>query len=515
MATTIDISAAATARKSRARKPTKTTLDSFPSPEAEEVTPIELQDITAHYSKIYGSEVVEDRAIPDFRDGLKPVHRAALWAMYVNKIHHNTQHKKAARTVGDIIGKYHPHGDTAAFGAMVTITNYVMPNLIDGKGNWGNHVNNAAHYRYVEARLSEFTDKFLLDKDYLAVVPMVENFDGTETWPLFLPALLPVQLLVGSPPAPAYGISAGTPSFKIKGVAKLVSLALAGKEITPQMCLKYLELNQRFGGICTSSDAEYLELYSTGKGSLRFVPDIVASEDQKLISVMSCCPGGFQTEKSINSSLEKIAGFPAVARVTDSSGRGGGKYGIKYNIALKRVSDDVYDDTFDKIEKAVSGSMSYHIGYTHRKRTETTFGRMNIPKFIHTWVKYRISLELAVLRYLITVEQKKLERQRLLLWGTDHIDDIALALKDRTLGPKKRLMKLWPDKSEEFVGEILKLQVQQLARLERSKVLEKIKEIQQQITALTADQKQPAVRVLRTFDSTVAAYCNKTSDRLE
>ena len=509
----IDVSGGDVKRPRGSRKtPSGNTLALVPN--AADVENIELQDLVAAYSKDYGEYVVGNRAIPDFRDGLKPVHRAALWVLHTNNMKAGTAYKKSAKVVGDIIGKYHPHGDTAAYDAMVTIANGVMPNLIDGKGNWGSHVDNAAAYRYTECRLSKFADTFLLDKDYLSVVPMVENFDGTESWPLFLPATLPIQLLVGSSGI-AYGVAASTPSFKLKGVAKLVELALKNKKITPALCKKYLEVHNRYGGECLATDEDFEALYSTGKGSLRFVAEIVAPDDCKSILIESCAPG-FSSQKSIDNTLEKIAKLEGVASVSDQGGRNAGTYGIRYNVKLKRLSEDRYNDTYEKIEKLVSGSASYEIGYTHRKKEHNKFGRMSVCEFVQNWTKYRVGLERAVIKYLISVERDKLSRQQLLLWGVDHIDDIAAALKDRKNGPKAYLLKKWPDKDEQFVNDILQLKVHQLAALERGAILEKIKEIKAEIAHLKQDFQEPAARVLRTFSSKIndyLTYAKKNPDR--
>lgn len=479
------------------------------TPKARVLEEYQLQQLTADYSKAYGAYVVEERAIPDFRDGLKPVHRAALWAMYTNHMHHNSAFKKSARVVGEVIGKYHPHGDTAAYGAIVTIANNTMPNLIQGQGNWGSHVDNAAAQRYTECRLSKFSDLFLLDKTYLKVVPMVPNFDGSETMPLFLPALLPVQLLCGSPTMPAYGISAGTPSFHIEGIAKLVEASLKGKEITAKACAKHLHTHFRYGGELLSGPEDMLSLMSTGKGSLKFQPNFTVEGDYKEIHINSCCPG-FSSQGSIDKTLEKIAAIDGVSGVRDDGDGKAGTYGIRYVIKLKRMSEDKLDTTFDKIEKLLSGSMNWHIGFTHRKKDSVTFGRSNVPKFIKRWVKYRINLETAVLKYLISEERKKLARQELLLWGTQHIDDIAAALKDRKNGPHKHLAKKWKDKDEEFISEILKLQVYRLAALEVSEIKNRMSEIKTEIKALKLDLKDPASRILRDFRTKVNAYIKET-----
>ncbi|MEG0374173.1 MAG: DNA gyrase subunit A [Raoultibacter sp.] len=188
-----------------------------------------LADYTRRALFQYGSYVVEDRAIADYRDGLKPVHRALLWSLSDLGLRPGGAFKKSARTVGDALGKYHPHGDAACYGAMVTIANTVPP-AVAGQGNWGDPVAPAAAMRYTEAKMSKFAGSFLLDPDYLEVTPMVDNFSNDMKLPLYLPALLPYMLFNGSVPAPAYGVKCGNPSFSFTSVAKVVCDMLNGKE---------------------------------------------------------------------------------------------------------------------------------------------------------------------------------------------------------------------------------------------------------------------------------------------
>jgi len=131
---------------------------------------------------IYGRKTIEDRAIPDLRDGLKPVQRRILWAM--KNLGHPEQYRKAARIVGDTMGNYHPHGDLAIYGALVTMANFSTP-FVDGQGNWGNPAtgDNAASMRYTECRLTAFSLTYLLDPEYLEVTELVPNYGGDRRFP--------------------------------------------------------------------------------------------------------------------------------------------------------------------------------------------------------------------------------------------------------------------------------------------------------------------------------------------
>lgn len=464
-----------------------------------EVVDTQIEDFTEGALMEYGSHVVENRAIPDFRDGLKPVHRAILWTMFDLNLYHNKPYKKAARTVGDVIGRFHPHGDQSAYGAMVTIVNTNIP-LIDGFGGWGDHVDGAAAQRYTEARLSKFSDQFLLDPEYLAVVPKVKNFSNDAEWPRFLPAKLPVQLLVGSPTVPAYGIRAGNPSFALEGVVKLIKMAIKGKTITPELCHKHLQIQLRYGGNCVATDEDMLEFYRTGHGNLEFEPDHELNYQKKEFRILSTCPGRFASSTTINSALTKIGELKGVKWAGDRSSAGVGKYNICYAATFGRVSEDEMYELGKEILKIVSGRGPYELGWTHRKADDTSFAQGGYDKFINIWSKYRISLEMAVIKNRIKVENKNLARQELLEWAVKNRELIFDAVRSKKIHPVQALMKSGKVE-EEFAAEALALQILRLAGLDLSKIKEKQKEILQVIKELKADLKDPTNRLIAQLDA--------------
>lgn len=459
----------------------------------------------------YGSHVVENRAIPDYRDGLKPVHRAILWSMYQLGLHYNDPYKKAARTVGDVIGKYHPHGDQACYDAMVTIANS-LPNLVDGFGNWGRHDSNAAAMRYTEARLSEFSDKFILDPKYLAVVPYVKNFSNDAEWPLFFPAKLPVILLTGTVRAPAFGVAVGMPSFKLKGVLKAVKRCLQGEKITSKWLAKNLEVNSKYGGRIVSTFDEILEVYKTGRGSIRFVCETRFDRHRRELYIESCSPA-FGSQNTIEKKLVKLRDLPGIKEINDDSAAGVGNYNIRYTISFKKNLDDhLLEPLISKIEKELTGALQFNIGYTRRNKDGSAdFGEVNVAGMLEKWCEFRVKLESAVLKKLIADEEKKYQHQEMLQFAVDHLEDIFQALKSKK-DPDQMLMKKWK-KPAEFVKSILDLQARRLAKLELNDILAKQKEIKKTIKSLQADQKAPADRVLRQLDE-VDAYIKKTKDKL-
>src|ERR1019366_8050716 len=326
-------------------------------------------------TKIYGTEVIEQRAIPDFRDGLKPVHRMVLWAAYKLGLHNSGGFKKAARTVGEVIGKYHPHGDKSAYDAMVGMAgtkvqgrakgwfrrNCSVP-LIEGQGNWGNFIDSAAAMRYTESKLSKFSDLFMLDPDYLAVMDYVPNYDDSEKVPVLLPAKLPVVLLNGYSSI-AVAVAASSPPFHIDGVTKLTIMALNGEELTPKIVTTLLEPSFPYGGTCVSPKKDLYQIVKYGKGSLYFVPSHTVDERNKIMTFTSACPG-LSSPKTVESFLNKMAGVREVGSVSDETD----KRGPIFSAAAKRgTSTAAFESMVDQCWDIAVRSDSYDVGITIRQ----------------------------------------------------------------------------------------------------------------------------------------------------
>ena len=167
---------------------------------AKEIIPINLEDEMRQSYLDYAMSVIVGRALPDVRDGLKPVHRRVLYAMNVLGNDWNKSYKKSARIVGDVIGKYHPHGDTAVYDTMVRMAQDFSMRymLIDGQGNFGSvDGDSPAAMRYTEVRMAKLAHEMLADLDK-KTVDFVENYDGSESEPTVLPARVPALLVNGS-----------------------------------------------------------------------------------------------------------------------------------------------------------------------------------------------------------------------------------------------------------------------------------------------------------------------------
>ncbi len=220
----------------------------------------------------YALSVITARAIPDVRDGLKPVARRILFTMFHElRLRHDARHRKSAKVVGDVIGKYHPHGDTAVYDAMVRLAqDFVMrATLVDGQGNFGSiDGDRAAAYRYTEARLTEIADQLLTELPKDTVVHK-DNFDGTGTEPVVLPARFP-HLLVNGGTGIAVGMATSIPPHNLGEVIKATIALVDDPTLTVRQLLKYVKgPDFPTGGELVATRTDIGNVYESGKGTFK------------------------------------------------------------------------------------------------------------------------------------------------------------------------------------------------------------------------------------------------------
>ena len=223
----------------------------------------------SYYS--YAMSTILSRSLPDVRDGLKPVHRRLLFAMLQLKLDFRSGFKKCARVVGDVIGKYHPHGDTAVYDAMVRLAQVFSLRypLIDGQGNFGSiDGDNPAAMRYTEAKLTKIANLLLQDIEY-DTVKFHDNYDGSEKEPEVLPANFP-NLLANGTEGIAVGMSTSIPAHNINELCSALELLLDSPACSIEEIMKHI-LGPDFatGGIIIDSQENILQAYTCGKGSVK------------------------------------------------------------------------------------------------------------------------------------------------------------------------------------------------------------------------------------------------------
>ena len=285
----------------------------------------------------YAMSVIVSRALPDVRDGMKPVHRRILYAMHQLGNYSDRPHKKSARIVGDVIGKYHPHGDTAVYEAMVRMAqnfSYRYP-LVDGHGNFGSvDGDGAAAMRYTEARMSKLTVELLRDLDK-NTVDFVDNYDGSEKEPAVLPCRYP-NLLVNGTSGIAVGMATNIPPHNLGETIDAIMAIIKNPDIPIEELLNYISAPDFPTGGIIMGTQQAKRAYLTGMGTVtvRAKTEIVKLKNNKQEIIIKEIP--YQVNKTrLIERIAEIANSKIIEGVTDLRDESSRK-GIKVVIELKK-----------------------------------------------------------------------------------------------------------------------------------------------------------------------------------
>jgi len=287
----------------------------------------------------YAEYVIRERAIPDVRDGLKPVHRRILWAMWEGGYKSTSPYRKSARVVGDCMGKYHPHGDSSIYSAMARLAQPFSLNqiLVDGQGNFGSVDNpTPAAYRYTEARLSKFSEAVYFADIEESTIDFIDNYDGLEKEPSVLPTRIPMILLT-APSGIAVGMATDIPPHNLNEVCDATLAYLSDPNIDVKSLLAFIQSpDVPLGGLIRIDGCK--DAYETGHGSFpyRVVAEFESEGNQKSIVIKSIpyssCKDDIVREIAMAVNEDKISG---IKEVRDEST----KHGIRICVEVAARSD--------------------------------------------------------------------------------------------------------------------------------------------------------------------------------
>lgn len=397
----------------------------------------ESQIIRTEYSDVmkksyidYAMSVIVSRALPDVRDGLKPVQRRTLYDMHELGIKWDKPYRKCARIVGDTMGKYHPHGDSSIYEALVVMAQDFKKGMtmVDGHGNFGSiEGDGAAAMRYTEARLAKFTQEVFLadlDKDIVNFVP---NFDETEKEPEVLPVRVP-NLLVNGAEGIAVGMATSIPTHNLGEVIDAVEAYMKNNDITTKELMKYVKgPDFPTGGIVVNKD-DLLDIYETGVGKIKIrgkveVEEMKGGKKRLIISEIPYTMIGAGIGKFLNDVCNLVE-TKKTSDITDISNQSS-KEGIRIVIELKRGAD---------VENLIN--MLYK-----KTRLEDTFGvnmlavadgrpeTMGLKKIIEHHVDFQFELATRKYKTLLKKELDNKEIQEGLIKACDVIDLIIEILR--------------------------------------------------------------------------------------
>lgn len=289
------------------------------------VTPVDLREALEERYLRYALSTITDRALPDARDGLKPVHRRILYGMHVLRLDPGAPFKKCAKIVGDVMGSYHPHGDQAIYDALVRLAQDFSSRypLVDGQGNFGNiDGDSAAAYRYTEARMTAVARALLegIDEDAIDFKP---NYSGEEKEPIVLPAALP-NLLANGAQGIAVGMATSVPPHNLSELCDAALYLISHRGATSEQLLTFVQgPDFPTGGVIVDRREDVVEAYRTGRGSFRVRARWTKEEGQRggWVAVVTEIPYGVQKSRLIEKLAELIAErkLPLVADVRDES----------------------------------------------------------------------------------------------------------------------------------------------------------------------------------------------------
>ncbi|GAA6850967.1 DNA topoisomerase (ATP-hydrolyzing) subunit A [Helicobacter pylori] len=429
----------------------------------------------------YSMSVIIGRALPDARDGLKPVHRRILYAMHELGLTSKVAYKKSARIVGDVIGKYHPHGDNAVYDALVRMAQdfSMRLELVDGQGNFGSiDGDNAAAMRYTEARMTKASEEILrdIDKDTIDFVP---NYDDTLKEPDILPSRLP-NLLVNGANGIAVGMATSIPPHRIDEIIDALVHVLENPNARLDEILEFVKGPDFPTGGIIYGKAGIIEAYKTGRGRVKVRAKVhVEKTKNKEIIVLDEMP--FQTNKAKLveqiSDLAREKQIEGISEVRDESDR----EGIRVVIELKRdaMSEIVLNHLYKLTTMETTFSIILLAIYNKEPKIFT------LLELLRLFLNHRKTI---IIRRTIFELEKAKARAHILegyLIALDNIDEIVQLIKTSQSpeAAKNALMERFA-LSEIQSKAILEMRLQRLTGLERDKIKEEYQNLLELISDL-------------------------------
>ncbi|AIR88322.1 DNA topoisomerase IV subunit A [Pseudomonas cremoricolorata] len=424
-----------------------------------------LADFTEQAYLNYSMYVIMDRALPHIGDGLKPVQRRIVYAMSELGLDADSKHKKSARTVGDVLGKFHPHGDSACYEAMVLMAQpfSYRYTLVDGQGNWGapDDPKSFAAMRYTEARLSRYSE-VLLSEVGQGTVDWVPNFDGTLQEPAVLPARLPNILLNGTTGI-AVGMATDVPPHNLREVASAcVRLLDEPKASVEQLCEHIQGPDYPTEAEIVTPRADILKMYETGKGSIRMRAVYRVEDGDIVVTALPHQVSGAKVLEQIAAQMQAKK-LPMVADLRDESDHENPCRIVIIPRSNRVDAAELMQHLFATTDLESSYRVNVNIiGLDGRPQLK------NLRTLLVEWLQYRTDTVRRRLQFRLDKVEKRLHLLEGLLTAFLNLDEVIHIIRTEE-HPKQALIARF-DLSEIQADYILETRLRQLARLEEMKI---------------------------------------------
>ncbi|MEV0999551.1 DNA gyrase subunit A [Nonomuraea sp. NPDC050202] len=453
------------------------------TPPADRIEPVDIQSEMQRSYMDYAMSVIVSRALPDVRDGLKPVHRRVLYAMYDGGYRPDRGYFKCARVVGDVMGTYHPHGDTSIYDALVRLAQHwsLRYPLVDGQGNFGSPGNDpAAAMRYTECKLAPIAMEMLRDIDK-ETVDFRPNYDGKSQEPDVLPSRFP-QLLVNGSGGIAVGMATNIPPHNLREVAAAVKWALenpeAGDEELLEAAIKLVKGPDFPTKALIVGRRGIEDAYRTGRGSITMRAVVEVEEDKgRQALVVTELPYQVNPDNLALKIAELVreGKLTGIADVRDESSS---RVGQRLVIVLKR----------DAVAKVVLNNLYKHT------QLQDTFGAnmlalvdgvprtLRLDQFIRHYVAHQIEVIVRRTRYLLRKAEERAHILRALLKALERLDEVIALIRasESASAAQQGLMALL-EIDEVQAQAILDMQLRKLAALERRAIQDEFDSLMTQI----------------------------------
>ena len=435
---------------------------------AKDITPVSIEDELKTSYLDYAMSVIVGRALPDVRDGLKPVHRRVLFSMDQNNNTYNRPHVKSARVVGDVIGKYHPHGDLAVYDTIVRMAQpfSLRYMLVDGQGNFGSIDGDApAAMRYTEVRMQKITQELLTDLDK-ETVDFSPNYDGKEMIPDVLPTKIPALLVNGSSGI-AVGMATNIPPHNLNEVLDGCLAYIENEEISIDELMQYIPGPDFPTGALINGRKGIVDAYQTGRGKVyvRAKASIETTDKGREHIVVTELPYQVNKAKLIEKIAELIKDkkIEGISKIDDYSD----KKGISIVIEVKR--DAVAEVVLNHLYSLTQMQVTFGINMVALDNGQPKV--LNLKQIIAAFIKHRREV---VTRRTIFELRKARERAHILeglLIALDHIDEVIRIIRASQTDEEAQAELMSKFKlSERQSQAILDMRLRRLTGLERDKI---------------------------------------------
>jgi DNA gyrase subunit A len=447
--------------------------------ERDHIIPINIEDEMKTAYIDYSMSVIVSRALPDVRDGLKPVHRRVLYGMTDLGLSHNRPYKKSARIVGEVLGKYHPHGDSSVYDTMVRMAQEwsMRYMLVDGQGNFGSVDGDPpAAMRYTEARLTKIAEELLTDIDK-RTVDFRPNFDESLKEPTVLPAKIPNLLLNGASGI-AVGMATNMPPHNLTEVVNGITAYIDNKDITVEGLMQYIKAPDFPTGGTIFGVEGVRKAFETGRGSItiRGKAEIETTKSGRERIVINEIPflvnKATMQQKMADLVNEKV--IEGISEIRDESDR----RGMRVVIELKR--DAMASVVLNKLYKytQLQGTFSVNNVALVDGRPHT----LNLKDLVKYYVKHRHEVVVRRTQYELEEAEKRAHILEGLLIALDHLDEVIALIRSSTTVEEARNGLMEQFKLSEIQARaILDMRLQKLTGLERDKIKDEYNELMERI----------------------------------